>query len=273
MNKPSPYQFWDDRRGKLSSSKGGWKAGVDVWSHGYSIMNELVGNISYMQMVILNATGRLVEKKLADWFEACFICLSWPDSRIWCNHVGALMGNTRSSVVAGTVAGALASESRMYGGNYTSLAGVKFITDALRLINEGLTIEDIINRCAFKNDRPLVVGYVRPVNGNDERIQPMKKLTARLGFHEGPHMKLANQISEYLYEKYGEGMNILGFIAAFAADNDIAAEELYYIRPVIVASGVTACYLDTLSKQPDSYLPIRCDDIDYIGQNDRSIDF
>ena len=234
-------------------------------------MNELVGNISYMQMVILNATGRLVEKKLADWFEASFICMSWPDPRIWCNGIGALMGDTNSSVVAGTVAGVLASESKVYGGSLTNIAGVEFIREALRLSSEGHSIEDIIQRCPIRNERPMVIGYVRPVKGKDERILPMKKIAADLGFIQGPHIELANEISTFLEAQYGEGMNILGYVSAFAADNEFSGEELYSIRAVIVSSGVTACYLNTISKEPGSYLPTRCEDIDFYGPEDREL--
>ena len=65
--------YWDNRRGKIVSSAGGWLGGLDAYSHGHSIMNELLGHVSYMQMIILNATGKLVDENLSKWFEGNFI--------------------------------------------------------------------------------------------------------------------------------------------------------------------------------------------------------
>lgn len=42
-----PYQFWDERRGKIQSKKGGWVVGKGVFNHGYSMMDDLVGKASY----------------------------------------------------------------------------------------------------------------------------------------------------------------------------------------------------------------------------------
>jgi len=265
------YDFWNRYRGKVFSKKGGWIAGEDVFCHGYSIMKDLVGNISYMQMIILNASGRLVSKSLAEWFEAHFICLSWPDPRIWCNQVGAISGNMKCSVTAASVAGVLAADSRIYGGALTSIAGVKFIKKALTLYRQGWTVEKIIKSHIGNDGNPKIMGFVRPVNGRDERIAPMIRITESLGFEIGEHMSLANQLSQYLLDNFSEGINIGGFAYAFAADQGISGDELYKIRCIIVASGVTACAVDTLDRPGESFLPLRCDDIDYGGVEDRRI--
>ncbi|MDF3013596.1 MAG: hypothetical protein K0Q78_1800, partial [Cellvibrio sp.] len=35
--------------------------------------------------------------------------------------------------------------------------------------------------------------------------------------------------------------------------------------------GVTACYLDTYHRPPDTFLPLRCTDIDYQGAAARPV--
>jgi hypothetical protein len=40
---------------------------------------------------------------------------------------------------------------------------------------------------------------------------------------------------------------------------------------MLVASGVTACYLDTYHRPADTFLPLRCDDIDYQGSAKRTV--
>ncbi|MCI5208556.1 MAG: hypothetical protein D3910_07135, partial [Candidatus Electrothrix sp. ATG2] len=118
--------FWEARRGRILSDKGGWVIGEAVYNHGYSMMDDLVGNASFFQVLILNITGRLPERRLTDWLEAYYICLNWPDARIWCNQVGSLAGTMRASPLAAAGAGILSSDSIMYGPG-TTMKATEFI--------------------------------------------------------------------------------------------------------------------------------------------------
>ncbi len=63
--------FWDERRRITRSHED---------DHGYSVMDDLVGKKSYFQVLVLNAAGRMPERRLADWIEAAFNCFSCRDS-------------------------------------------------------------------------------------------------------------------------------------------------------------------------------------------------
>jgi len=263
--------FWDQRRGKIFSKKGGWKIGQGVFNHGYSMMDDLVGEVSYMQVVMLNATGRLPERRLADWIEAVYICLSWPDPRIWCNQIGALGGSMHASAVASVAAGIMALDSRAYG-TRPIIDGIKFITGALQQYNAGATPTDIIARQnTARGGKPQIMGYSRPIAKGDERIVAMERVTEALGFEIGPHMRLAYQIEEVFRSHYDESMNINGYGAAFMADQDYSEEETYRLLSSIGASGITACYVDQCDSVPNSFLPLRCDDIQYEGKPKRAV--
>ncbi|MCK4620830.1 MAG: hypothetical protein KAT62_01315 [Desulfuromonadales bacterium] len=263
--------FWDKHRGKIFSRKGGWLIEKGVFCHGYEINRELVGKISYFQMMILNATGRLPERRFADLVEANFIGLSWPDPRIWCNQIGALGGSVRTSVVAATVAGVLSGDSRTFA-QKPVLEGMGFIQRALALKKQGKTVEEIVdNECKRTGGKPMIVGYARPIANGDERVAPVERLAKEMGFEIGDHLQLAYDIESILSEKYNEVMNINGYISAFLSDHGYSAEEGYRICAVLVNSGVTACYIDTLERPPESFLPMRCDDIDYQGPPPRKV--
>lgn len=264
-------EFWDQRRNKIVSSIGGWQGGKDVVSYGYSLMKELLGKKSYMQMIVLNITGKLINENLAKWLEGNFIGMSYPDSRIWCNQVGALSASSRTTVVSATVAGILAADSRAYGGSQTSLLGMNFIQNALKEYQQNDTIENIISKVKFKNNKPVIVGYARPVAKDDERIKPHEEMTLKLGFSPGEHLTLAYQISQYLEKHYALKMNIGGYTSAFLSDQGFSPEEVYQIKALVVSSGVTACYLDGKKAPPDSFLPLRCDDINYVGVAPRQL--
>src|SRR3989304_7010505 len=110
-----PTAYWDERRNIIRTRNGGWRVGKGIFCHGYSIMDDLVGRVSYFEVMLLNITGRLPEKKLATFLEAAYICMSWPDIRLWCNQIGALGGTLKASPIAAISAGVMASDSRMYG--------------------------------------------------------------------------------------------------------------------------------------------------------------
>jgi hypothetical protein len=266
-----PWRLWDERRGKIQSKKGGWIVGKGIFNHGYSMMDDLVGKVSYMQVMTLNATGRLPERPVADWLEAIHICLSWPDPRIWCNQIGALGGTMRASVVASTAAGVLAADAKTYGSK-TVIQGVRFIKAALLDLKRGLSVDEIIrNECAKHRGKPNIMGYARPLAKGDERVAAMERVQQALGLASGEHLQLARQIELSLLKDFDESMNIGGYISAFLSDLSYTDEEIYRIFAVVVNSGVTACYVDTKDKVPDSFLPLRCTDIEYTGKLARGV--
>jgi citrate synthase len=267
----SLIDYLEQRRGKIISNTGGWFPGKGVFSHGYSMLEELVGEKSYFQILVLNATGRLISRELADWIEAVYGCLSWPDPRIWCNQIGALAGTARASVVAGTAMGVLATDSRSYG-VLPLLEGVGFIQDALLRHQRGSTANDIVRAAASaRGGKPYIVGYIRPIAKGDERLEVMEKVAKKLHIPVGEHLSLAYAIEKILMDTYDEGMNINGYVSAVLSDYSFSPQETYQIFSTLVASGVTACYLDTYHRPPDTFLPLRCTDIDYQGAAARPV--
>lgn len=264
-------RYLDERRGKIISNTGGWFPGKGVFSHGYSMLEDLVGKKSYFQILVLNATGKMISRELSEWIEAVYGCLSWPDPRIWCNQIGALAGSARTSVVAGTAMGVLATDSRSYG-VLPLIEGVKFIQDALHSHQQGVSPEDIVrNAASARGGKPFIVGYIRPIAKGDERLEVLEVVAKKLGFQRGPHLTLAYQIEQVLMATYDEGMNVNGYVSAVLSDFGFSGQEIYQLFSTLVASGVTACYLDTYNRPPDTFLPLRCEDIDYQGPALRAV--
>jgi hypothetical protein len=264
-------QYWDKHRGVIRSRKGGWKIGQGVFSHGYDLMEDLMGKVSYFQLLVLHATGRLPERRVADWIETTYFCLNWPDSRIWCNQVGALGGTMRTSVVSATAAGILAGDSRAYGQG-TQVEAVSFIQSALSEKKRGLTPREIVqNECKRHGGKPHIMGFARPIAKGDERVGALEKLTQRLEFIPGEHLQLAYEIEKVLAEDFDEYMNVSGYASAFLADQGFTPQETYQFCATLVACGVMACYVDAFERPPETFLPMRCDDIDYQGPPPRPV--
>jgi hypothetical protein len=264
--------FWDKKRNTIRSSKGGAIIGEGrVFSHGYSILEELLGKASFFQVLILNITGRLPEEALAKWIEASFVCLSWPDARIWCNQIGSLGGTLRTTPVAAIAAGIMASDSLLYGPG-TVLGASEFITKSLRMREQGITIDSIVHEYGRNaSAKPVIPGYARPLTHGDERIPAMERITENLGFDIGKHLSLAYEIQAYLFEHYEESLNFSGYIMAFLSDQELSPKDIYRIYSLCVSSGIHACYAEAYDNPPESFLPLRCEDVEYKGKLHRPL--
>lgn len=269
--KKADITFWEERRGTIQAQKGGWVIGEAVHNQGFSMLDDLVGETSFFQVLVLNAVGRLPERRLADWLEAFFICLSWPDHRVWCNQMGSLGGTMQTTPLAAVTAGILASDSTMYG-TAPLKSAAEFIVEALTLSKGGLSVTEIIRQKQRRpGSRPTMVGFARPVASGDERVAALERVTEKLGFAPGEHLGLAYEIEQRLSELFGEGMHIGGYTAAFLSDQGLSPEEMYRVSSILVCSGVHACYAETAGQPPESFFPLRCSDIDYQGAAERSV--
>lgn len=267
-NEPS---FWDRRRGVIFTQKGGIVFGKGVYCHGHDLMEELAGKASYFQVMLLNITGRLPEKRLADVLEAMFLGNSYPDARIWCNQIGSLAGTLRASPVAAVSAGILASDSDLYGPG-TLKKSADFIRQALIKRQQGVSVEQIIRAYQRNpNTKPVIVGYARPVANGDERIAAMQRVSRDLGFAEGEHVSLALEIDAYLQDRFEETINMTGYATAFLCDQGYTPLEIYRFSSYSVSSGVLACYAEAADQPPESFFPLQCGDIDYQGKPPRSV--
>lgn len=264
----SAYRYWDHYRNRIYSRKGGWKIGEAVYNHGYSMMDELVGEVSFFQLLLLNITGKIPSKNLADWLEGCFICLSWPDSRIWCNQMAALAGSAGTKPVAAVSAGIMASDSLLYGPGVIPHC-MNFITESVDAKQQGFELKTIVEQQL--NRTKTVPGYARPIAKGDERVIAMREVSKQLGFTPGTHELLAEEISDYLADTIEESINFGGYMVAFLADQGITVDELTQISALWVSAGVQACYAEAIDRPAGSYLPLRCSDVIYTGVDDRAL--
>jgi len=263
--------YWDQRNKHIFSHVGHWQAGFDVTIEGYSLMNELMGNVSWVQLIVLNATGRLPSKAVADWIEVSFMGLSYPDSRIWCNQVGAYAGDTNTSVVAAASSAILAADSRAYGGSQTRYLSMDFQHKALKRYQAGESMAEIVKGAKFTRGKPIITGFARPIDREDERLAPFEKARQDLGLELGEHLSFAQALSHYLDEHYGLSMNCGGYAAALLLDQGFTPTEGYRLSAFSVISGAIACYRNLDQQAPNSFLPLKCEDIDYLGPKPRAI--
>jgi hypothetical protein len=268
MSSPKP---WDAYRNRIRTCIGKWLGGEDVIVRGHRLLDDLLPRLSLMQLQVLNITGRIVDDVLAQWLEKSFFMVSYPDARIWCNQIAALAGANGASPVAAATAACLGADSRTYGSSQTQWLAMTTLRQLCLDHQRGVPINQLAARFPIKHGLPAIMGFARPANKTDERLEPMRKLTAQLGFTPGPHQIFAGQLADWLKAEFGADMNIAGFMAAFLLDQGFTPEEIYQLRALAVANGAMACYGDRVGQPEFTFLPQRCGDVLYSGPEVRAI--
>ena len=262
---------WAKFRGQIYSRKGGWEVGKGIMTHGYSLLDDIHGKCSMFQVMVMNVTGKLPERRLADFVEGLYICSSWPDPRIWCNKIGVFSALTGTSSTTAIAAGGLAGNSKIYGAG-SGLSIGPFIDKAYQhIVINGESVEDFVEKYAYINEQLNAPGFARPLAKGDERVPAMRRLAKDLGFEDGPYIKMVNDIETYLNNKAGEGLNLSGYFTAFMKDQGFNINQIMGISAFAVTGGVYAAYFEYIDQPPHNFLPLRVDDIEYVGPPPREV--
>jgi citrate synthase len=271
MTAPTPdTAFWDERRRHIRTRIGKWLGGRDVLVRGQWLLRDLLQELNVTQLAVLNITGHIIDSRLAIWLEKTVFFTSYPDHRIWCNQLGALAGNGKTSPVAATAAGVLAADSKAYGSKVQYLT-VLSLTELQADHAAGVSLTELVARFPLRNGVPSISGFARPVKVADERLEPMRRFSAELGFIPGPYVEFVEALAEHLRVHHQADMNAAAYACAFLMDQGFSAMEVYRIRTADVLSGVLACYGDLYDSPANAFLPQTCTDVQYEGVARRTV--
>jgi len=222
-------------------------------------------NWSWIRMLFFCVSGREPTKNAERFLNGLYcMCFNYADPRIWNNRVAALAATSSSTAQLGVSAASAVSEAKIYGGPPVARA-LRFLLDAKRRYDNGENVENIVEKELKENG--VLFGFGRPVINKDERIQPALSLLKELHLYERPYVKFAVQLeTELLKRKSNIGFNIGGVMAAFCADEDLSANELYKLMVVCFYVGQLACYIEAEGKPVGSFFPLRCQKIKYAGK-------
>jgi citrate synthase len=166
----------------------------------------------------------------------------------------------------------LTSDSLRYAGWAISLSADFLVGVLKREAEPGFSIAEFLESLP-KNSAgcPVMPGYSRPVALGDERVAVLHRLLTASGIPSGEHLRLALALHQALFSRYGEQINAGGFMAAFLLDQAFTSAQIYAFFSIAVQAGAIACYIEAMDRPAESFLPMRCDDVDYQGAPPRSI--
>ncbi|MFT7559372.1 MAG: hypothetical protein ACI93R_001282 [Flavobacteriales bacterium] len=259
------HSYWDKRNTTIFNHVGHWH-GEEVVIEGHKLFEELMPSSSYMQVYLLNATGRLVDRNVADWLEKLNMGVSYPDARIWCNQIAAYAADMGCKPASAICAAQLAADSRAYGGSFSRYKGMTSLQDIYARYQLSGDFSKALTPYLNRNNIPIVVGFARPIEKKDERLEPLEKLQNDLGIERGVYLEFAFKLAEYIYKHYKLQWNIGGYSDAFLLDQKFTPDDGYRIGVVIIAGGAIGAYRSQVGQHcGNSFLPQKCDDIRYSG--------
>lgn len=229
-----------------------------------------LGDARWLDLYLFGVTGRRFPEPKLRLLEAIWTYTSYPDSRIWNNRVAALAGSTRSTGNLGVTAALAVSEARIYGQG-PGYRAIEFLVRLRAHLDAGGSLGAVVDQELF--ERGSVAGYGRPVNsGKDERIEPLLDLARSLELADGPYLKLAHSVEDYLTSAGHRNlrMNYASLIAGLSADMGLSPREHYYFLIPVFLAGMIPCYLDATERPEGSVLPLPCDGVAYVGPGKRT---
>jgi hypothetical protein len=217
-----------------------------------------------MALLLYGITGRMPDDRQIALFEGLWtISVSYPDPRLWNNRVAALSATARSTGALAIGAASAVSEATIYG-HRPIIGAYDFLVRTRERLSSGDVLEALVTD-ELRTHRNIS-GYGRPVTRHDERIEPLMGLARRLGFADGPHVRLAFEVAELLERgRRRMYMNVAAPAAGLAADQGLSADEYYLYVLLSFSAGMIPCYLDALRKPEGAFFPLRCSRVSYEG--------
>ncbi|GAM09079.1 citrate synthase [Geobacter sp. OR-1] len=264
MNGP---EFLQQNVDCLKSSMGACFPGERAVFRGHDLHGELK-DLDWMELYVFGITGRRFTPEQLRLMHAIWVLTSYPDARIWNNRVAALAGSARSTGTLGVAAALAVSEASIYGRGI-DVKAIEFITVTRKALDNGVELADCV-QAELKKHRGIA-GFGRPLASGDERIAPIMALAHSLGLDEGPHVRLAFDVNEFLLSgRWRLGMNFGAIAAAFGADLGLSTREYYlFVFPAFLA-GMPPCFIESAQRTEGALFPLSCEHILYEGEPKRS---
>ncbi|MCC2637571.1 MAG: hypothetical protein K0Q68_1290 [Moraxellaceae bacterium] len=252
--------------GVLRSRMGACFPGSHAIFRGQNLHTELQ-DMGWIELHLFSITGRRFPAAQRRLLEAVWTCTSYPDVRIWNNRVAGLAGSSRSTGTLGLAAAMAVSEAAIYGRGI-EIRATDFLIRTQRALAAGGALEDCI--LAEMAAHRSIAGYGRPVTNGDERIPHILALARELDLDQGPHLRLAFAIDDYLRaSRWQKCINYGAVVTALAADIGLSPREFYLFMFPTFLAGMTPCYLEATERPEGTLYAAPCSDIAYAGPEPR----
>jgi hypothetical protein len=247
----------------LKTTMGACFPGDKVIFRGKTLHKDLQ-DIEWFDLFLFGITGRRFDKNQLTLLQTIWTYTSYPDARIWNNRVAGLAGSNRSTSNLAISAALAISEAEIFGRGI-DIKAITFLINSNIKIKTGTSLAECVNQ-ELKTNRGIA-GYGRPLVSADERIAPIMETAKRLELANGPHVRLALAVDNFLVSgRWRLKLNYGAISAALAADMGLTTQEYCLFSIPAFSIGMFPCYIEAANKPAGTLFPTACHDIDYTGQ-------
>lgn len=253
--------------GSLKTAVGACFPGSRAVFRGHDLHADLK-DMDWVELYVFGITGRRFSPGQIRMLHAIWVYTSYPDARLWNNRVAGLAGSARSTGNLGISAALAVSEASVYGRGIDVRVS-DFLRRTRQRLDAGVELADCV-RSEIDMYRGIA-GYGRPMASGDERIAPIMTLARDLSLDDGPHVRLAFVVEQFLLAgRWRWRMNYAALAAALAADVGLTTREYYlYVFPAFLA-GMQPCFVEATERPEGTLFPVACADVLYEGLPRRS---
>ncbi|MBU0995449.1 MAG: hypothetical protein KJ737_23375 [Proteobacteria bacterium] len=259
---------WKIWRQKITTDVGGLAAGFrsEILLRGYKVIEEMTGNISFIQAWALSITGRLPDKYEDRLLNALFVNTAIADPRFWFNRTARLAATVKSSP-AGCIAAGIATKDGEFFSSGPAYNTARFFKETLIKIKSGeRTLEDIVIE-KIKN-KEIITGFGRVLaRGKDERNASLLKIAQKYNLDKGAYLDLAFKVEKLLQQHKSEDlfMNGGGLRSALLLDMKFKPHQIMIFNMIMHIIGLAGNVTEAFEQQPGQFLPLTDEDIKYTG--------
>lgn len=259
---------WQRWRQTIRTDVGGLADGFrsEMVLHGYNMIKEMTGKITFIQGYVLSITGRLPTRQEDRLLNAMFINTALSDPRFWLFRTPRLAATVKSPPAACMAAGILTNEASFFGSGAaynTSTCYLEILTHVRRY---NMSLEDVVVQRL--QEKKIISGFGRVLaRGPDERNPALLQVAKECGLDQGEYLKMAFEVEALLQQHKSENlyMNSGGLKCAILLDLGFTPKHIMLLYSLMFVIGMAGNVSEAYDRPSGQFLPLQKDDIHYMG--------
>ncbi|MEJ2663034.1 MAG: citrate/2-methylcitrate synthase [Spirochaetia bacterium] len=238
---------------------------------GLDVTNELTGNFTQTETLLLWALGRRPTEMETRLMDALIVLNIYPDLRIWSIRVGAYASAAGAPLSSCFGASHTVANSQIFGVG----AAVNCMNFLKRLFNDTKSkpVEEVV--MDYLSRKVFFAGFGRPlIQGNDERYIRIFELLDEWRYPLGPYVEMLLKIVPIIKKEKGLYPNYGSIFVALLLDPPFGFDEAKIIVCthfiMNLPSYLPACEIHE-KNQDSPLLPLKVSDILYTGKGKREL--
>ena len=246
----------------------GWK---DHRHFGYSVFKELAGEVTSTGLIVLAATGRLMDEADCRVLDDIAAVLTVADPRIYPLKLVRL-ASSYGDPLAGLSASVAAMQGAIVGPQISQNAAM-WLMEVHSELNGSFSDTEAVRKVVAEQFRKKnrISGFGVPFRDVDERAVALYELAAFRGRTAGEYWRLQETVARIAREIKGLACNVGLPVAALSLDMGLAPERLSSLYTGLTMNVFLANAVEGASQAPEILRRLPETDVEYIGKPPREL--